>query len=66
MTNSSSTLHAIEKRQPAQPCQLLPRTARELLLTAANTPDKLARPKVLDNTIDLIRKTWPEYFYPVA
>ncbi len=55
----------LDKTRP-RVCQVLPQTAREMLVTAYLTPDPKTRAVAIDTTTDLIRKKWPEYFQRVG
>lgn len=45
-------------------CQLLPRTAREMLVNAASTPNPTSRADAITIATNMIRNAWPEYFQP--
>ena len=58
MTTRATTLD----KPPIPICQLLPRTARELLINAAATPDPDSRANAI--ATNMVRNFWPEYFQP--
>ena len=62
MTTRTATLD----KAPIPICQLLPRTARELLINAAATPDPDSRANAITIATNMVRNFWPEYFQPVT
>jgi hypothetical protein len=56
-----TTTHHIDK-PPITVSRHLPATARDLLTTAAATPNRDTRTQIIGQATDTVRKTWPEYF----